>query len=427
MRINPKVRALAALPVLALIFTACGVGDNGVNSDYLQLSKLEQVECTPTNVVAVNADIKEAAAYVADLSKDTSAREFEDVLVLNPGQTDLTALETAIEAKQTECAAIVAAPASSATSTPSVAPTLSEKEVVIGEAQQWVRQMTANFEGVTTLPEECVEATFAVDLTTPEFYRDRGGKETAGAFGPSIGTNPCEVSRNRVERYFRDSSLLVTKINELAAIPKSGISAVKEADVAKLHNGPYQDRLELARPVLAWYTSSERVLSIVKKDGPYTSNTMKGDGTTTTSYGNKPSDVIETRDRTTGKVIKGDRINCGDQNFVPGIPKGFNPPKPGQEITKLDRKLVRYHPANTEDTSGESWNPAAEEDDNDNTSAGGGTAPKTYTPAPKPSPTPTPRSTPPPPPPPSPEPTEPIPTPTTGCDPNNPLCDSKGG
>lgn len=317
------------------------------------------------------------------------------------------------------------------TPTPTVAPTLSEKEAVAAEAKEMVRQMVVNFKGVTTIPEECLDATFSVDLTTSEFYRNRGGKESAGAFGPSIGKTPCAVSKNRVERYLRDSSLLVTKANEIAAVDKkSGIKAIKSTDVARkvveLHNGPYQDRLELARKVVGWYTSPSRELSIVKKDGVYTSNTMKDDGTTTTSYGNKPSDVVETRDRKTGDVVKGDRINCGDQDYKPGIPKGYKPPKPGEEITKLTPKNVGHHPSNTGDAPSDGWNPASEEDDDSYTPPGGGEPQPDYTAPAAPKPKPSPREDPPPSaaPKPTATPTVPItPPPADDCDPQDPLCD----
>jgi hypothetical protein len=319
-------------------------------------------------------------------------------------------------------AAITPSATATTTGTPSASPTaqptLSEKEKVTAEAQEWVRLVVANFKGVTTIPEECVNASFGVDLTAPEFYRDRGGKESAGAFGPSMGTTPCEVSRNRVERYFRDSSLLVTKANE------TGVEKTKPEDVAakvtKLHNGPYQDRLALARKVLGWYTDQNRELSLVKKDGVYTSNSMKDNGTTSTSYGNKPSLVLETRDRRDGKVVKGDRMNCGDQSFKPSIPEGFTPPKRGHEVPKLTPKNVADHPVNRGNAPSDGWDPAPQinEQQEPATKPGGGTPPKTYTPppAPKPSPSPTAtRSDPVPEPPPT---TQPVPSGTPTCDPD---------
>lgn len=312
-------------------------------------------------------------------------------------------------------------PSTSPSATPSVQPTLSEKEKVTAEFQEWTRLMVVNFKGVTTIPKDCLNTTFAVDLTAPEFYRTRGGKETAGAFGPSMGKNPCEVSRNTAERLARDSSLLVAKANE------TGVENTKPADVAakvtKLHNGPYQDRLELARKVLGWYTDPNHELTIVKKDGVYTSNTMKGDGTTATSYGNKPSTVLETRDRRNGKLVKGDRLDCGMQNFKPGVPKGYKPPKPGEEIpklTKLSPKKASQHPANTGDAPSDGWDPAPQidEDKEPATPPGGGTPPKTYTPPPPPPPAPAP-TTPRPEPTPEPAPTsQPVPSGTPTCDPD---------
>ena len=346
---------------------------------------------------------------------------------------------------------VSASATASPSASPSAAPTLSEKEAVTAEAQEFVRLMVANFKGVTTIPEECVNANFGVDLTAPEFYRNRGGKETAGAFGPSMGTTPCDVSRNRVERYFRDSSLLVTKANE------TGVEKTKPADVAakvtKLHNGPYQERLKLARKVLGWYTDPNRELTLVKKDGVYTSNTMKGNGTTATSYGNKPSLVLETRDRRNGKVVKGDRMNCGDQDYTTGIPKGYKPPKRGEETPKLTKltttgipkgykpppaytpppapqpsppsenkltpKNVGDHPVNKGNAPRDQWTPAPRIDERQEpaTKPGGGTPPKTYTPPPVPTkPTPTvPRPEPTPEPPPT---TQPVPSGTPTCDPD---------
>lgn len=306
----------------------------------------------------------------------------------------------------------------SPSASPSAAPTLSEKEAVTAEAQEFVRLMVANFKGVTTIPEECVNANFGVDLTAPEFYRNRGGKETAGAFGPSMGTTPCDVSRNRVERYFRDSSLLVTKANE------TGVEKTKPADVAakvtKLHNGPYQERLKLARKVLGWYTDPNRELTLVKKDGVYTSNTMKGNGTTATSYGNKPSLVLETRDRRNGKVVKGDRMNCGDQDYTTGIPKGYKPPKRGEETPKLTKltKKVSDHPVYRGNAPSDQWDPAPQIDEEQEPASppGGGAPPPAYTPPPAPQPSPTaPRPEPTPEPPPT---TEPVPSGTPTCDPD---------
>lgn len=318
-------------------------------------------------------------------------------------------------------ASVTSSPTTSPTLSPTVQPTLSEKEAVTAEAQEMVRQMVVNFKGVTTIPKECLNATFPVDLTTPEFYRTRGGKESAGAFGPSIGTSPCAISKNRVERYIRDSSLLVTKANEIAAIDKkSGIKAIKSTDVARkvvqLHNGPYQDRLELARKVTGWYSTPSRELSIVKKDGVYTSNTMRGDGTTATSYGNKPSDVVETRDTKTGDVVKGDRINCGDQAFKPGIPPGFQPPPPGKEVPNLKKK-ISDHPVNNGNGPPVRWNPAPpiNEETEPATRPGGGTPPPVYVPPAPPKPKPTPRPEPTPEPPPT---SVPVPSGTPTCNPD---------
>lgn len=310
------------------------------------------------------------------------------------------------------------------TNTPSVAPTLSEKEALTARAKVWTAAMASNFEGVTETPEECVDAYFGVDLTDPELYRTRGGKESAGAFGPSMGTNPCEVSKNTVERSYRDAAFVIEKANGIAAAdPKSGIKAIAPAAVAlkvvELNSGPYQDRVVLADQVLGWYANPDHELNLVKKDGPYTSNRMNEDGTTTTTHGNKPSLVLVTSDRDTDEVVNEDRTDCGLQKYEQGIPPGYEVPPPGEEgPPKLDKKNVSVHPANTDDAPAVQWNSTSKEDDDSNKDAGGGTAPKVYVTPAAPAPTPTPRPSPIP----EPKPTsEPVPSTSPTCKPE--YCD----
>jgi hypothetical protein len=286
----------------------------------------------------------------------------------------------------TNTATVSASPSSTASPSPSAAATPSERDKITAEAQQWVRQMVVNFEGVDTVPAECVDAQFIGDLATPGFYWDRKDKESKGAFGSSIGSAACEISKNRVERYFRDPSLSLQKAREIG-LDKTDPSQVA-AKVVVLNNGPFQDRLDLARKVLGWYADPKRKMRIVQKDGAYTSAFMKADGTTDASHGNKPSTVIETVDRATDEVIKGDRVNCGDQPYVPGIPAGYEVPPPGQERAP---KRVSDHPVTKGDAGGTgTWAPAAPVT-TDATSPKGGTPPKVYKPSPSPSASPTPR------------------------------------
>ncbi|MGB3023843.1 MAG: hypothetical protein WBB39_03495 [Candidatus Saccharimonadales bacterium] len=227
-------------------------------------------------------------------------------------------------------------------------PTDDQKSVATAEAQEWVRRLVSHFAGVTTIPAECQMAKFSVDLTVPEYYTFRPGKESATAFAPDLGKEPCEIARNYVERLFRDSSLAVTKLRSI------GVEVIPpEQQVARtdeLFKGGFAARRDAARKVLAWYTSEDpyRQLTIEQRDGPYASNNMTGGSpssapTVNTTASNKPSTVIVTTDTTTGKVVKMDRANCGPQDFAP-LPPGFVVPEPGEEIP-LELKIVAQEPA----------------------------------------------------------------------------------
>lgn len=328
---------------------------------------------------------------------------------------------TAVSSASPTTTAVAPTPSPTPTPTPTPSATPSEREKANAEAQDWVRLLVTNFNGVEIVPTECRQPSFGgVDLTTPEFYWGRAEKETAAAFGPSLGDAACTITINRVERLIRDPSISLQKARELG-VDKTPPDQVA-ARVVLLRNGSYQGRLDLARKVLGWYADPKREMRIVRKDGAYTSAFMRDDGTTGTSHGNKPSTVIETVDRATDEVIKGDRVNCGDQPYVPGIPAGYEVPPPGQELAP---KLLSAHPVTKGDAGGTgTWAPAAPVT-TDATSPKGGTPPKVYKPSPSPSATSTPRVSPTPKVEPSaPTPAKPEPSPTVDpCTVNSDFCE----
>lgn len=100
--ITTKVRALAVALVLGFALSACSNGSSVANTDYLQLAKLDGVTCTANNAKQVTKDLAEAEAYVDKLQKESTSRQAEDVLALNPGKK-LFDIKAAIVAKKTEC------------------------------------------------------------------------------------------------------------------------------------------------------------------------------------------------------------------------------------------------------------------------------------------------------------------------------------
>ncbi len=349
-RARPRrlLAAAALVGVVALPLGACAAPGGG-NADMLRLSSVASMTCSSDTA----SELRKTAEYIGGLEADPLSQSAVDIVAANAVTPTSTATSTAAATATVDSAtqaesnkkflgtlhAALLTKANECDASPSATGTPTsdaEKAAVVAEAQEWVRRMVTHFAGVTTIPAECQMAKFSVDLTVPEYYTFRPGKESATAFAPDLGKEPCEMSRNYVERLFRDSSLVVTKLRSTGAEVIPPEQQVARTD--ELFKGGFAARRDAARKVLAWYTSEDpyRQLTIEQRDGPYASNNMTGGSpgsapTVNTTASNKPSTVIVTTDTTTGKVVKMDRANCGPQDFAP-LPPGFVVPEPGEEI-----------------------------------------------------------------------------------------------
>jgi hypothetical protein len=215
----------------------------------------------------------------------------------------------------------------SASSSPSASPTATPV-TLNAKAANWVRSMALNFEGVTDLPAKCQNYVPTVDLTEIHWYARDDSKESPGAFGTSMGDNPCDIAINRVERAYRDPFYVLQKANEIKEVDPSFDFVTYTSDqqatrVTELQNAPFAEREALADKVLGWYSDPSRVLKIEQKNEAYVSAGATSSGSVVTavdSQDNKASTVVTTADRKTGQVIKQDRVNCGDQPYKPTPP-----------------------------------------------------------------------------------------------------------
>jgi hypothetical protein len=128
--------------------------------------------------------------------------------------------------------------------------------------------------------------------------------------------------------------LIVDKLDSTGIKPMSRTEQV--IMTRELADAPFAERLVAARRVLEWYTDDKkRELRIVNHTGPYESEDAvndKGVVTPKPVTGDKPSTVLETVDKKTGKVVKGDRMDCGAQDFTPK-PKPSVTPRPQPKPT----------------------------------------------------------------------------------------------
>jgi hypothetical protein len=195
---------------------------------------------------------------------------------------------------------------------PSASPpaTSSEKQQAEKEASEWVRKIVVKFDGVKTVPAACQDVKWKVDLTKPHFYFFDKNKETPGAYGPPLGTEPCEITRNIVERLYRDPMFVLAHGKEKLS------EAQMLARAEKLFDAPFAERRAAAQPILEEYASNKHSISNYK--GPYLSEqgvAKNGVAIIGPVTGDRSSTVITSRD-SSDKVVSQRRADCGGQGFT---------------------------------------------------------------------------------------------------------------
>lgn len=404
MRINTKVRALAATPALALVFAACSGNGVGVDSDYLQLSKLEKIECTASSSSTVKAELKEADDYVSNLINESSSREFEDVLVLNPGERDLADLREALKVKLADCNKVSASstPTPTSTPTPSASPTTVVDEFTIKMPKRDGNRLNAagidpKKRGNAQVFKDQILAQAKTDPLTLFMYYQAS---PLGTIKPLA--NESVLAKDGIIKDGNVYSELGRKAyKEWAAMwvsPLTKAVAVKEISFTGFNSGVDGTKI----------THSKGVTGTDLSGVNFTYYDAQGNIVASHSALDRCTQV------TTSKPIPGTKPGKTDNPPMTRAtpPTKSTPPPPKRNSPKK----VADHSDTTGDAPSDGWKPAPRIDETKEpvTPPGGGTPPKTYAPAPTPTPSKTTRPDPPEPPPTS----VPVPSTTPTCDPD---------
>lgn len=201
--------------------------------------------------------------------------------------------------------------------------TVSSAVTIKGEATTWVQTLVVKFKGMNKVPAKCANYVPEVDLNAVHLYVQEANKETPTAFGPEMGTKPCDVTIALVERMYRDPALLLADAKRLKLVKFEQKNRVKEINALK---ADADKRRELTNQVLGWYANTNHAFVVEEHSGSYKSDAMSSTGAVSAVSANKKSTVMTVVDRRTGKIKTQRRLDCGFQDFKPDKPR--KPEKP---------------------------------------------------------------------------------------------------
>lgn len=185
------------------------------------------------------------------------------------------------------------------------------------EATTWVQTLVVKFKGINKVPAKCATYSPKVDLTKVHLYVQEANKESTTAFGPEMGSKPCDVTIQLVERMYRDPALLLADAKRLKLVKYNEKDLVKEINALKADAGKRRD---LTNKVLGWYANANNAFTLEDYTGSYASDVMSSNGAVSAVSSRRNSKVFTVVDRRTGKIKAQRRLNCGWQEFIPSKP-----------------------------------------------------------------------------------------------------------